>query len=91
MGVAQGSARIAEYTDCGLKQVSLLVERSGCTATDFENYLIQDTVPPIWDVDPSDFAIQCDSTADPSGAIANWLANDGNGTSSDVCGTATIT
>ena len=51
-------------------------------------FTIEDTTDPTWTTPPSDMTVECDGTADPSGAFAAWLTSF-SGT--DVCGTATVT
>jgi subtilisin-like proprotein convertase family protein len=46
---------------------------------------IEDTRAPIVTLAPTDLVLECDGTADPGGAIANWLAINGNGIFEDLC------
>ncbi|MEW4925371.1 gliding motility-associated C-terminal domain-containing protein, partial [Algibacter sp. 2305UL17-15] len=51
-------------------------------------FTIEDTTNPTWTNTPADMTVECDGTADPSGAFAAWLASF-SGT--DTCGSAAVT
>ena len=48
-------------------------------------FTIEDTTNPIWTIDPTALTIECDGTVDPSGQIATWIGNNGNGSATDGC------
>ncbi|MEO0777108.1 MAG: gliding motility-associated C-terminal domain-containing protein [Bacteroidota bacterium] len=63
----------------------------GNTAIAPANFIITDLRPPVWDTDPQDLTLECDGSADPAGAIATWLAANGNAVASDACGGVQLT
>ncbi|UKM66456.1 T9SS type A sorting domain-containing protein [Flavobacteriaceae bacterium GSB9] len=65
-----------------------LTDECGNDITAQATFTIEDTTDPTWDVAPSDMTVQCDGTADPSGAFAAWLTSFSG---SDSCGNATVT
>lgn len=54
-------------------------------------FTIEDTTNPIWTVNPTPLTIECDGTVDPSGQIATWLGNNGNGSATDGCNSGLVT
>ncbi|MFK8007844.1 MAG: gliding motility-associated C-terminal domain-containing protein [Saprospiraceae bacterium] len=48
-------------------------------------FSIVDTTDPIWTISPAPLTIECDGTVDPSGQIATWIGNNGNGSATDGC------
>lgn len=58
----------------------------GNTTDAIATVTIVDTTAPSWTTDPSDLTIACDGTADPGGAIQNWLNTNGaTGVGADAC------
>jgi len=54
-------------------------------------FTIEDNTIPIWTVNPTPLTIECDGTTDPSGQIATWLGNNGNGSATDGCNPGLVT
>ncbi|WP_082333836.1 gliding motility-associated C-terminal domain-containing protein [Mangrovimonas sp. TPBH4] len=67
-----------------------LVDACGNTTTQTQTISIQDTTAPVIQTTPSDIVAECDGSGN-SGAIENWLANNGGATASDNCGEVTWT
>ncbi|MEW4925793.1 hypothetical protein, partial [Algibacter sp. 2305UL17-15] len=65
-----------------------LTDECGNAITADATFTIEDTTNPTWTNTPADMTVECDGTADPSGAFAAWLASF-SGT--DTCGAATVT
>ncbi|OBQ51805.1 hypothetical protein VQ01_15120 [Tamlana sp. s12] len=65
-----------------------LTDDCGNAITKEATFTIEDNTNPTWTNEPVDLTVECDGTADASGAFANWLASF-SGT--DTCGTATVT
>ncbi|MFD2725630.1 HYR-like domain-containing protein, partial [Hyunsoonleella rubra] len=65
-----------------------LTDECGNSITKNATFTIEDTTNPTWTVAPSDLTVECDGTADPSGAFAAWLTSFSG---EDTCGTATVT
>ncbi|WP_067149106.1 HYR-like domain-containing protein [Pseudotamlana agarivorans] len=65
-----------------------LTDDCGNAITKEASFTIEDHTNPTWINEPSDLTVECDGTADASGAFANWLASF-SGT--DTCGIATVT
>ena len=59
----------------------------GNSNTCVQNIIVTDDENPTWTVAPSDLTVECDGSADPSGAFAAWLTSFSG---SDNCGTATV-
>ena len=55
-----------------------------CTA----DISVDDTTAPIINTPPTDLFLECDGSADPGGAIAAWLANNGGMVITDACDSA---
>ncbi|MEZ4782009.1 MAG: hypothetical protein R2816_10760 [Flavobacteriaceae bacterium] len=77
-----------------------VLDDAGCTVTVNVTIVDGDGEDPTWTNPPTDMTVECDGTADPNGAFANWLTsftgtdNSGNATVtnnsnglSDLCGT----
>ena len=63
-------------------------DECGLTSTTSRTFTIEDTTDPAWVTPPADMTVECDGTADPSGAFAAWLVSFSGG---DICGTAAVT
>ncbi|PHS60623.1 MAG: hypothetical protein COB12_12930, partial [Flavobacterium sp.] len=78
--------------DCGATGTETvtftLTDASGNAITQDAIFTIEDTTDPVWATPPADMTVECDGTADPSGAFAAWLVSF-SGT--DTCGTAAVT
>ncbi|UKM64134.1 gliding motility-associated C-terminal domain-containing protein [Flavobacteriaceae bacterium GSB9] len=78
--------------ECGITGAAVVTFRATDECGNFSEttatFTIEDTTDPTWDVAPSDMTVQCDGTADPSGAFAAWLTSFSG---SDSCGNATVT
>ncbi len=71
----------------GMATVTFTAEDDcGNTSTRTATATIVDTTPPDWNTAPQNLNVECDGTTDPGAAIAAWLAANGNGLASDVCG-----
>jgi hypothetical protein len=57
----------------------------GNTSVTTGTLTINDDVAPVWQIDPQDLEIECNSTTDPYGQIEAWLASAGNGLAFDSC------
>jgi len=63
----------------------------GLSVNTTATFTIIDTLPPVWTTNPSDITIECNGTADPRGEVSAWLADNGGGEASDLCGSVNIT
>ena len=65
-----------------------VTDEEGITDTCTATVTVEDNVDPTWTNAPSNMTVECDGTADPSGAFATWLSSF---TGTDNCGTANVT
>ncbi|MCP4124773.1 MAG: HYR domain-containing protein, partial [Bacteroidetes bacterium] len=63
----------------------------GNTSTQSATITVTDITDPVWDVSPSNLTLECETTVDINQEITSWLNADGNSSTSDACGTVTIT
>ncbi|MEM8906249.1 MAG: gliding motility-associated C-terminal domain-containing protein, partial [Bacteroidota bacterium] len=89
----QDSLDILLANNCGatLTVRFAFTDACGNTSTTDADFVVTDNVDPVWDVDPMDLTVECDGTTDPGGAIAAWLATNGQGSATDVCRLTNIT
>ncbi|MEM9819696.1 MAG: gliding motility-associated C-terminal domain-containing protein [Bacteroidota bacterium] len=89
----QDSLNVLLANGCGASITVRFAFTDACgnTSTTDAEFVITDNVDPVWDVDPTDLTVECDGTTDPNGEITTWLANNGNGSASDVCRLVGIT
>ena len=79
------------YMTCGNKTVSLNILRNGCSISINNIISIIDVMNPVWDFNPEDLILECNSSNILNDSIANWLDNYGNGSASDDCNYLDIT
>ncbi len=61
-------------------------DNCGNTGTCIQTFTFDpDTTPPVINPVAIDGSVECDGTADPMGAFANWLANNGGAMATDNC------
>jgi hypothetical protein len=64
-------------------------DECGIMSTTMATFTIEDTTAPVIDPMAMDMTVECDGTADPMGAFAAWLADNGGAMATDVCGMVT--
>jgi len=94
-GVVNWSNNFTNLTDaCGATGVATVIFTAendcGQSVSTTATFTIQDTIAPIWSVNPSDITIEWNGTADPRGEVSTWLSTYGGASISDACGVVTI-
>jgi gliding motility-associated-like protein len=56
----------------------------GNTSTSTATFTIEDSTPPVIDIEASDLTVECDGQGNTQD-LADWLANNGGASASDIC------
>jgi gliding motility-associated-like protein len=66
-------------------------DECGLSATRTATLMVTDNTPPTWTTNPNNLNVNCTGNNNSTTLINNWLAVNGNGVASDICGTVTVT
>jgi len=68
-----------------IRQRYQLADCAGNTSVVSRLVTVQDTITPVWAVDPTDLSIPCDGPGNEVTLIQTWLTANGNGLATDNC------